>query len=230
MPQINSQWIRTKQVQSQKFKYWILEQCRGTALSQIWENAKGQWESKESMRKWWWGRERQRQGTPVFTFPLILYISLFPLFIKLHTPVLYLNNNFLHWPLTQKFCVNWVKSVLIQLCDSVCQPWGTSVSYPHAATRLLASHFRGDTLPRSPFNTAPAASIDWFSPTVGAQLSLSQLRLLALCADYGKVRRREVYEKGRQHQEVSKRPLWDTTLMSGSARAITPQCGRWPVP
>lgn len=56
-------------------------------------------------------------------------------------------------------------------------------------------------------------SIDWFSPTVGARLSPSLLHLLALCADYGKGRKRDAYKKGRQGMWVNT-PLGNCTNVS----------------
>lgn len=109
---------------------------------------------------------------------------------------------FFHFPLmdllSRILLVSWGKSLLIQLCGCVCaSPKGHHLLMLPVAC-LPASHYRGDTRPSSPFNTAPAANIDWFSPTVGAQLSPSLLHLLALCTDCGKVRSRKVYRSNRE--------------------------------
>lgn len=98
----------------------------------------------------------------------------------------------------------------------------SSVSPPHAATCQLASHFRGDMLQRSPFNTAPAASIDWFSPTVGAQLSPSLLHLLVLCTDYGKVRSREDYKKDGVWVNAPLRYYTNVSACTGQSSSLRP--------
>ena len=88
-----------------------------------------------------------------------------------------------YWPYTKDFFFLTGSSLCFLSSVPLCV-WAlggiSSISPPHAATRLPASYFRGDMRPSSPFNTAPAANIDWFSPTVGAQLSPSLLHLLAL--------------------------------------------------
>ncbi len=131
-----------------------------------------------------------------------LYLSFSLSFQNLHTPVLHLNSTFLYfssyWPLDQKFglrlgqiCANSILWLRVPTVRDI-----SSLSTVHAATRLPCCHFREDLQPSNPFNAAPAVNVDWFSPTVGAQWSPSVLHLLALCADYEKVRRRRFTEAG----------------------------------
>lgn len=188
MPQINSQWIRTKQVQSQKFKYRILEHAEGP----LWIGSKKMPRGNEKVKRVWGNegqRKRQREMIPAL-MPVFFPSYLFTFLYRLHTS--YLNRN----RFTQEF---WRQLGQVSANSTIwlCVPtlWDiSSISYPQAATRLPASQFRGHMLPSSPFNVAPAANVDWFSPTVAAQLSASLPHLWVLCTDYGKVTRWEIYK------------------------------------
>lgn len=186
MPQINNQWIRTKQVQSQKFKYRILEHAEGP----LWIGSKKMPRGNEKVKRVWGNegqRKRQREMIPAL-MPVFFPSYLFTFLYRLHTS--YLNRN----RFTQEFQLGQVSAnSTIWLC--VPTLWDiSSISYPQAATRLPASQFRGHMLPSSPFNVAPAANVDWFSPTVATQLSASLPHLWVLCTDYGKVTRWEIYK------------------------------------
>lgn len=73
---IDSRWIRIKQVQSQKFKYEILEECWGdSAPSRIKEHAeggKGSEKEPQEMRD-----QRERTTERVFIFHLVPVLLLF---------------------------------------------------------------------------------------------------------------------------------------------------------
>lgn len=228
MSEINSQWIRTKQLQSQKFKYRVSEPCWGTALSQIWENAKGQWKNKESVRKWRWGRQRAREtgGTCLHSTAYLLpfsFLSIFSKIKKTQSAHSLLTTSYPEWGRQLgRVCADPALWLCVPVLRDVSSIWPR-----HAATCMPASQFRGDTLPSSPFNTAPAASIDLFSPAIGPQ-SCTATPIGAVGRVYVNKNAGGVQEgEAGARRNVNKWPLRDTTLMLARARAKEPQWGPW---